>query len=258
MVDLTAADTQSAPQGDEYHSSRRRLARKVFEAVGWLAVLTLIIVGLGSLYSRVGFMVEAFSQDVANPVASFNAFDIRYVQHYLMVWSHLILGFFIFVFGPLQFVPWIRKNYIGFHRWTGRVWIVFGAITAFTGAFIGVVWPFTGHQGFGLLQAVINSIIGPYTLFCLYSAYSCIRARKIGAHREWIIRSFALMLGVATQRVLMLVFIPMTGLGMEVMFSTCMVIGMIINILAAEMWIHLTRTPGTGNRHWRELDKSRA
>jgi hypothetical protein len=152
----------------------------------------------------------------------------------------------------------IRKRFISFHRWTGRAWMISGAAAGFTGAFFGVVWPFTGHQGFGLLQTGINAIIGPYTLFCLYKAYSNIRARNFGEHREWMIRTFALMLGVATQRVLMIVLIPLTGIGAEIMFASCMVLGMIINIVVAEYWIALTKTPGSGHRHWKDFDRRTA
>ena len=125
--------------------------------------------------------------------------------------------------------------------WQGLM--VSAATAGFTGAFFGVVWPFTGHQGFGLMQTGINALIGPYTLFCLYKAYSNIRARNFGEHREWMIRTFALMLGVATQRVLMIVLIPLTGISAETMFASCMVLGMIINIGISEYWINLTRTP---------------
>jgi uncharacterized membrane protein len=232
----------------------RKRMRKLFEIFGWLAVLLLILVGMSSLFGRVGFMINAFSQEVADPEAVFNAFDIRYFQHFVTVWSHLILGFVVLVCAPFQFIPVIRKRWISFHRWNGRVWLICGAITAFTGAFIGIVWPFTGHQGFGLVQTAINALIGPYTLFCLFKAYSSIRARNFGSHREFMIRSFALMLGVASQRVLTMVIMPLTGLGLESVFGPMMALGMAINILASEIWIRLTRTPGNGNRHWRELD----
>ena len=51
-----------------------------------------------------------------------------------------------------------------------------------------------------------------------------------------------------------MVIIPLTGLGLESVFGPMMALGMAINILASEIWIQLTRTPGNGNRHWRELD----
>ena len=258
MVDMTAPATAGNEALEVFSSAQRRLLRKIIAGLGWPVVLLLIFVGLGSLFSRVGFMTSAFSQEVANPEAVFNAFDIRYVQHYLMVWSHLVVGFIVYAMAPFQFIPTIRKRWTKFHRWNGRVWLLCGGIAGFTGAFIGVVWPFTGHQGFGLVQTSINAIIGPYTLFCLYKAYSCVRAKEFGAHREWMVRSFALMLGVATQRALMLILIPATGLGVEVMFASMMVLGMVINIAVAEMWIQLTRTPGNGNRHWKDLDRQYA
>ena len=34
--------------------------------------------------------------------------------------------------------------------------------------------------------------------------------------------------------------------------------GMIINIAVAEYWITLTRTPGSGHRHWKDLDRKSA
>ena len=60
---------------------------------------------------------------------------------------------------------------------------------------------------------------------------------------------------MSTQRVLMIVLIPLTGIGAEIMFASCMVLGMIINIGIAEYWINLTRTPGKGHRHWKDLDR---
>jgi hypothetical protein len=42
------------------------------------------------------------------------------------------------------------------------------------------------------------------------------------------------------------------------MFATCMVLGMIIYTSIAEYWIKLTRTPGNGDRHWKNLDRKTA
>jgi uncharacterized membrane protein len=254
MIGVSLTGMTAEGETEKFFSPWRKKMRKLFEIFGWLAVLLLIFVGMSSLFGRVGFMINAFSQEVADPEAVFNAFDIRYFQHVVTVWIHLILGFVVLVCAPFQFIPVIRKRWISFHRLNGRVWLICGAITAFTGAFIGIVWPFTGHQGFGLVQTAINALIGPYTLFCLFKAYSSIRARNFGSHREFMIRSFALMLGVASQRVLTMVIIPLTGLGLESVFGPMMALGMAINILASEIWIQLTRTPGNGNRHWRELD----
>ena len=258
MVELSAAEMASGSGQDMFNSPLRRKMRKALNIIGWPIVLLLLFVGLSSLFGRVGFMSDAFSQEVANPGEGMNEFGIRYIQHYFVAGTHLVFGFIVYAFAPFRFMLSIRKRFIGCHRWTGRAWLISASVAGFTGAFFGIVWPFTGHQEFGLLQTGINAIIGPYTLFCLYKAYSNIRARNFAAHRQWMIRSFALMLGVATQRVLLVTVAPLTGLGVEIMFATCMVLGMIINIAIAEYWIQLTRTPGNGHRHWKDLDRKTA
>ena len=85
MVDFATTEMPTNHGGDVFSTVGRRKARKLFEVLGWLFVLLLIFVGLSSLFSRVGFMVDAFSQEIANPEEVFNAFDIRYVQHFLVV-----------------------------------------------------------------------------------------------------------------------------------------------------------------------------
>ena len=258
MVDISSTELLASKGLDSFNTPSRRKMRKALDMVGWLLVLLLLFVGLSSLFSRVGFLNNEFSKELANIGEGLNDFGIRYIQHYFVAGVHLAFGFVVYVCAPFQFMTSIRKRFISFHRWTGRAWMISGAAAGFTGAFFGVVWPFTGHQGFGLLQTGIHAIIGPYTLFCLYKAYSNIRARNFGEHREWMIRTFALMLGVATQRVLMLVLIPLMGIGAEIMFASCMVLGMIINIVVAEYWIALTKTPGSGHRHWKDLDRRTA
>ena len=249
MIDITTSDLSGNSNQNIFNKPKRRKIRMVLDRLGWAVVLLLLIVGLISLFNRVELLNSEFSKEVVNIGNGVSNFDIRYIQHYFFSGVHLLFGLIVYVFAPFQFMTSIRKRFIGFHRWSGRAWMISGAIAGFTGAFFGVVWPFTGHQGFGLLQTGINAIIGPYTLFCLYKAYSNIRARNFGEHREWMIRTFALMLGVAMQRVLMIILSVFTGIGRESMFAPAMIAGMIINIVVAEYWIALTKTPGSGHRH---------
>ena len=258
MVDISMAELPARADQHDFNTPMRRKMRKMLDIVGWAVVLLLLFVGLSSLVTRVVLLNSEFSKEVVNIGNGVSNFDIRYIQHYFVAGVHLLFGLIVYVFAPFQFMTSIRKRFIGFHRWSGRAWMISGAVAGFTGAFFGVVWPFTGHQGFGLLQTGINAIIGPYTLFCLYKAYSNIRARNFGEHREWMIRTFALMLGVATQRVLMIILTVLTGIGRESMFAPAMIAGMIINIVVAEYWIALTKTSGSGHRHWKDLDRRTA
>ena len=90
--------------------------------------------------------------------------------------------------------------------------------------------------------------------FVLAKAYSTIRARNVRAHREWMIRSWALMLAIATERIMLAILIASTDIGVPVLFGTTFWMAGLVNIAASEIWINLTRTPGSSHRHWKDLD----
>ena len=88
----------------------------------------------------------------------------------------------------------------------------------------------------------------------MYKAYASIRAKNIGTHREWMIRSWALMLAIATERLMLGVLMSSTDIGIGILFGITFWMAVTTNVAAAEIWINLTRTPGNGNRHWKDLD----
>ncbi len=45
-----------------------------------------------------------------------------------------------------------------------------------------------------------------------------------------------------------------TDIGISVLFGTTFWMAAVVNIAASEIWINLTRTPGNGHRHWKDLD----
>ena len=186
MTDMTAGG--ETPEL-EFSVPSARTLRKVLEIGGWLMMAVLIFTGLTAIFGRGDFLIEASSQEFTDPIEQFNPFDGRYVQFSPASWAHLVTGLLIFCLGPLQFIRPIRKNYLNFHRWSGRVWLVAGGIAAFSGGFIGIFQPFMGVDGQGFNESMATTFFAFYTLFCMYKAYTSIRAKKIGAHREWMIRS---------------------------------------------------------------------
>ncbi len=251
MADMTAG---AATPEALFSAPSARTLRKVLEIGGWLVMALLLWTGLTSIFGRADFLMEASTVEYSDPIETFNPFDGRYVQFSFATWAHLIPGLIIFALGPLQFSRYIRKNYLGFHRWSGRVWLTCGAISAFSGGFIGIFHPFMGVDGQGFNESMATTFFAVYTLFCIYKAYSSIRAKRFGAHREWMIRSWALMLAIATERVMLGALMSTTGVGVEVLFGTTFWMAGVVNISASEIWINLTRTPGNGNRHWKDLD----
>ncbi|HAO88837.1 MAG TPA: hypothetical protein DCR00_07930 [Gammaproteobacteria bacterium] len=118
--------------------------------------------------------------------------------------------------------------------------------------------PFKGVDGQGFNESMATTFFAFYTLFCMYKAYRSIRAKKIGAHREWMIRSWALMLAIATERVMLGILMANSEIGIAVLFGTTFWMAGVTNIAASEIWINLTRTPGNGARHWKDLDAKAA
>ena len=228
--------------------------RRGLEVVGWVVVAILVFTGLSAIVGRADFMVGAFSQPIPNPEEVFNAFDIRYYTNAMATVLHLGPGFFVMVLGPLQFMRGVRKKHIRLHRISGRVFVLSGVIGAFSGAAIGVLDPFMGITGQGFNESMATTFLSIYVLLTLVMAIVRIRQRNFGQHREWMIRAFAIMLAIATERLMLTAFMSTTGIDVANLFGATFWMAGAINIAAAELWISLTRTPGNGARHWKDLD----
>ena len=256
MTDMTAG--AGSQRSTHFSDAPWPMVRKVLAAAGWMAMAVLLFTGITSIFGRADFLLTMTAQPIANPEEVMNPFDIRYYQHHLATWLHLGPGLLIFCIGPLQFMRVIRKKYINFHRWAGRTYIVCGSIGASSGGFIGIFYPFGGVDGPGFSESMATTFLAVYTLVCLYKAYTSIRRKEFGAHREWMIRSFGLMLAIATERVMLGILMNTTGIDIEVLFAATFWMAGVVNISASEIWISLTRTPGNGARHWKDLDTKAA
>lgn len=228
--------------------------RKVLEPLGWMTVILLMALGLAAVIMRAIFLANSF----ANPEMEMTTFDIRYYTHYLASIAHLIPAVFIAVLGPLQFVRPLRRKFLNVHRWSGRVFVLSGVIGALTGFFIGAFYPFAGVDGPGLNESMSLVFWSPMILFCLYMAIDRIKKKMHGPHREWMIRGFSLMVAIATERVILGIMVLVTGLDMEILFGITIWMAIAVNMIVAECWIILTRTPGNGARHWKDVDASAA
>ena len=122
--------------------------------------------------------------------------------HYSPIRWHLLPhgvgGTIALAFGALQFSTRLRRRYLRIHRLSGKLYMAgtfIAAPVAIWMAFINSPWflvPFT------IVQA------GTWMLFTL-AAYRCIRRGAVSSHREWMIRSYAIVLIFLEGRVLMAV-----------------------------------------------------
>jgi uncharacterized membrane protein len=122
--------------------------------------------------------------------ARFTGFPIALVVH--------VVGAAVFALvGTLQFVPRFRRQHLTWHRRAGRVLAVAGLMVAGSALWLTLAYspkPGTGDVLYAFRLVFACAMVGAIVL-----GVRAARARKIGAHRAWMIRAYAIGLGAGTQ-----------------------------------------------------------
>jgi uncharacterized membrane protein len=120
--------------------------------------------------------------------------DPHFAQYIVPLRLHIAGGMGALLAGPWQFSKRLRLRALELHRWLGRFYlleVLLGSIAGFAMAFVSKEGLVT-HLGFGLLAV--------FWFFTGLQAYRAIRRADIAAHRQWMIRNFALTLAAVTLR----------------------------------------------------------
>lgn len=157
---------------------------------------------------------------------------------------HVIPGAFYLAFAPLQFSSKIRSKSLTYHRWMGRTLVAIALVSGSGALFLGVIIPYSG-----LPEQLIIGFFGALFLFATVKGFLCARAREFQAHREWMLRAFAIGLSIATMR---LIFVPILIMIGEPTVEEAQLYSIISFTIAfslhsgfAEYWIQRTRNPAT-------------
>ncbi|MGA7317151.1 MAG: DUF2306 domain-containing protein [Silvibacterium sp.] len=160
------------------------------------------------------------------PLAALDAF---FASHAALTLAHILPALAFVLVAPLVVfrVP-ARAN------WAGRIIFPLGAIVGLTAYAMSV----DSVGGWMERSAVLffNSLF----LFSLFRAYRYRRQNDPPHERRWLLRSIAILLGIATTRPVMGVFFatsPLTHLTPNQFFGIAFWIGFSINTLVFELWI---------------------
>ena len=152
--------------------------------ISWL-LMTLLAFGV-AIYAFLSFFSPAFrSQFVQNIFeVSPNAISL-----------HLLGGFIAMTLGAFQVNSRLRTRFIHTHRWFGRLYVlavIVGGVSGFILA-LSSYGGLTSQYGFGLMALcwVGTTLV----------AYWNIRIGNVLAHRNWMLRSYALTLAGVTLRI---------------------------------------------------------
>jgi uncharacterized membrane protein len=165
-----------------------------------------------------------------------------YTEHTIGLMVHVVGGMIAMLIGPFQFMAPIRRRWPAVHRWMGRIYLAGVA----SGAIGGLYMAFRAYGGF-------PAGLGFGTLAGLWfgagaMAFVRIRQRQIDAHREWMIRSFALTLAAFSLRLAGVVYSALQSAGVTQLEFTDYYVAIawycwVPNLLIAEWFINASRNP---------------
>lgn len=162
------------------------MIRSPIHSTAWRAVVALLTIEI-AIVSALRYFVG--SEAPPPPIVA-NAF----AQPWLVV--HVAGGMAALLAGPLQFVRRIRTRWPAFHRASGRIYVTGCAIGAPAGLVLALgatAGPVAG-AGFAT-QAVLWA---GFT----WLGYRAAVERRFGAHREWMLRSYACTAAAITLRLM--------------------------------------------------------
>lgn len=220
------------------------------------ALAVLVLLGVAAAIGRAVYLEdlvargEAFRQwalsalnvedpFIAERVGEVRRFDARFAAHPFLTLLHVLPGGLLLALGPLQFSRRIRNRHIRFHRGSGRLLVLATLVVIGTALYFGLLMPYGGPS-----EALATALFGGFGLAAVIRAYRAIRSGQVARHREWMIRAFAVAIGVSTIRVVGAVFdlvLTPAGYRPPEIFAISLWSGWLLTLGAAELWIRSTR-----------------
>lgn len=193
----------------------------------WLYFVASLVIlsGIMRLAGVAGFVMTGEGMD---------EHDQHYASYLLLTLFHLIPGTLFMLLGPLQFSASIHNRWPQYHRCAGRILLLCGLLTAITGLVMNATFPPVG----GFLKAMVLTFFGVFQVVALLIAWRAIVKRKITIHRDWMIRAFAIALGVSTMRLFMIPYFIVFGMPGNLTIDVVTCFGFLFNWLVAEIVIN--------------------
>lgn len=223
----------------------RAYMTKTSRRLAWCGIGVLVAIGVIAVLGRALALVDtSLDFNPARPVLNASAlkeisdFDRGFTAHPLLTVLHIVPSGLFLILASFQFSSRIRKNYLRFHRWSGRVLVAAGVIAAMSAIFLEIVFPYGGP-----IAASAVFLFSSIFLAAILRAFIAIRHRDAALHREWMIRAFSIAIGVSTIRIAGSVIYAITKGHLQDLVGPSFWIGWAITFAAAEFWIRRSR-PG--------------
>jgi len=200
----------------------------------WFAVVFLVVIGIAAVTRR--SLALLWPQHFAGKTGVASGLDAGFARDAALTFIHILPGAFFLGLAPLQFLPRFRERNLKFHRRMGTLLVICALIIGVS----ALVMSFTMNIG-GANETAATTLFAIAFLICLVRAYIYARRREIERHREWMIRTFGIGLGVATTRPIVGMFFAFRRLTPHEFFGIAFWLGFTITFMAPEAWTDYAR-----------------
>ncbi len=147
--------------------------------------------------------------------------------------GHILGGSAMLILGFSQFSSRLRRAVPLLHRWLGRVLVGAGAYFALSGLVMNAS---AKAQADSVLYNSAQNVMAVVFLTVLFLGIRAIKQRRVADHRAWMMRSYAITLGAATQTVLLLPVFLLLGEVRGVLVDLVFIAAWVVNLAVAE-WL---------------------
>jgi uncharacterized membrane protein len=151
--------------------------------------------------------------------------------HAFAIRLHIFASILALALGPFQFSARLRAARPGTHRIMGRLYLGIGVLAG------GASGLYMARFAFGGIAAQVGfSLLALAWLYTGYRAYAAIRRGEVAAHREWMVRNFALTFAAATLRI-QLPLAMASGIPFEAAYPAIAWLCWVPNLALAQLWL---------------------
>lgn len=166
-------------------------------------------------------VLNALVETVLIPFGAYPEDAARLAVAPIAWFTHVLAGVGFGITGPMQFVRALRNRFGRLHRVSGRIFVVSGAVLGLSG--LALLAQVTSVRT--PVADIARGLFGLALLVALAMAMVAIKNREFLRHRAWMIRSYAVGMGLAA---VSLVFFPIylvTGAPPEGLASDFLFVG---------------------------------
>ena len=205
------------------------LGERPVKALTWAILLLLLSIVL--VFTVIRLITDVPLIISGDPAAS-GSFEARYVANPLTAYLHILPGAAYLLGALFQLSRRFREKHLRLHRRMGLFVLGAGLLSGVFALIFGVP-----HAFGGMGQAAATVVFGVWFLTGLCIAFTAIRRGNVRMHRRWMIRAFAIGLGVGSIRIWIGLLEAAEIMTFEATFAPSFWLGLGTHALAAEVWL---------------------